>query len=190
MKRLFCLALACFLTLAGCSASNSDQPPGQQEQDPIDNLQEIKYAVIPMLMVDGKYYYDTGRESAVTARCGVMDGEITSTVDGTQIPFQDNQSNFGAGYSFQYGENDTIEVLIDDKWCVFEHRSGDGSLIRFEDAWYSQGDLSEETIAWIHWYNGLTTQEQREIDHFPDDLAALLEPPETVKPNETGALDD
>jgi len=30
------------------------------------------------------------------ARCGTMDGEITSTVDGTEIPTEDNQSNFGS----------------------------------------------------------------------------------------------
>ena len=32
------------------------------------------------------------------ARCGTMDGEITSTVDGTEIPTEDNQSNFGSGF--------------------------------------------------------------------------------------------
>jgi len=29
-----------------------------------------------------------------------MDGEITSTVDGCQIPTQDYQSNFGHGYGY------------------------------------------------------------------------------------------
>ncbi len=38
---------------------------------------------IPMVRIDGKLYYDTGRESIMDARCGTMDGEITSTVDGT-----------------------------------------------------------------------------------------------------------
>ena len=44
-------------------------------------------------MVDGKLYYDTGKESTISGRCGVMDGEITSTVDGSEIPTKDNQSN-------------------------------------------------------------------------------------------------
>ena len=39
-----------------------------------------------MVRIDGKLYYDTGRESIMDARCGTMDGEITSTVDGTEIP--------------------------------------------------------------------------------------------------------
>ena len=47
-----------------------------------------------MVMVDGKLYHDTGKESTISGRCGVMDGEITSTVDGSEIPTKDNQSNF------------------------------------------------------------------------------------------------
>lgn len=33
---------------------------------------------IPMVRIDGKLYYDTGRESIMDARCGTMDGEITN----------------------------------------------------------------------------------------------------------------
>ena len=61
----------------------------------------LEWDKIPMVMVDGKLYYDTGKESTVSARCGVMDGEITSTVDGSEIPTKDNQSNFGTGFEYQ-----------------------------------------------------------------------------------------
>ena len=67
---------------------------------------------IPMVRIDGKLYYDTGRESIMDARCGTMDGEITSTVDGTEIPTEDNQSNFGSGFGYQYGADDTIEIYM------------------------------------------------------------------------------
>ena len=77
---------------------------------------------IPMVRVNNKLYYDTGRESTVSERCGNMDGEITSTVDGTEIPMEDNQSNFGCGFGYQYGEDDTIEIYMNEKWFVFEHR--------------------------------------------------------------------
>ena len=70
---------------------------------------------IPMVRIDGKLYYDTGRESIMDARCGTMDGEITSTVDGTEIPTEDNQSNFGSGFGYQYGADDTIEIYMNDK---------------------------------------------------------------------------
>jgi len=76
-----------------------------------------------MVRIDGKLYYDTGRESIMDARCGTMDGEITSTVDGTEIPTEDNQSNFGSGFGYQYGaEDDTIEIYMNEKWFVFEYR--------------------------------------------------------------------
>ncbi len=77
---------------------------------------------IPMVRVNGKLYYDTGRESTISGRCGNMDGEITSTVDGTEIPTEDNQSNFGSGFGYQYGADDTIEIYMNEKWFVFEYR--------------------------------------------------------------------
>lgn len=78
---------------------------------------------IPMVMVDGKLYYDTGRESTIEGRCGTMDGEINSTVDASQVPTENNQSNFGSDFGYQYITESTIEVYLNDKWMVFEHRS-------------------------------------------------------------------
>ena len=75
--------------------------------------------LIPMVFVDGTLYCDIGEESTITARCGMMDGEITSTVNQNEEPFENDQSNFGTGYGYQYGPNRTIEILIDGKWCVF-----------------------------------------------------------------------
>ena len=79
-----------------------------------------KWDLIPMVMVDGKLYLDTGIESSVEARCRVMDGEITSAVDGTEKPTQDGESNFGTGYEYQYGPQEgTIEIFMNGKWWVF-----------------------------------------------------------------------
>lgn len=77
---------------------------------------------IPMVRVNDKLYYDTGKESTVSGRCGNMDGQITSEVDGSKIPTENNQSNFGTGFGYQYGEGDTIEVYMNEKWFVFEYR--------------------------------------------------------------------
>lgn len=79
-----------------------------------------KWDRIPMVMVNDKLYRDTGRESTAELRCGNMDGEITSTVDGSQIPAKNNESNFGSGFGYQYGADDTIEVYMNEKWFVFE----------------------------------------------------------------------
>lgn len=93
--------------------------------DSADNAKETADAMwdrIPMVRVNGRLYYDTGRESRETGRCGTMDGEITSTVDGTEIPMEDNQSNFGSGFGYQYGKDDTIEIYMNEKWVIFEYR--------------------------------------------------------------------
>lgn len=76
--------------------------------------------LIPMVMVNGTLYLDTGHESKIEARCGVMDGEITSQVDGSKQPTVDDQSNFGTGYSYQYGATEgTIELFMNGKWWIF-----------------------------------------------------------------------
>ena len=73
-----------------------------------------------MVMVNGELYLDTGKESTVMARCGMMDGEITSQVDGSKAPTMDNQSNFGTGYGYQYGPIEgTIEINMNGKWWIF-----------------------------------------------------------------------
>lgn len=76
--------------------------------------------LIPMVMVNGTLYLDTGHESTIEARCGVMDGEITSQVDGSKQPTVDDQSNFGTGYGYQYGAIEgTIELFMNGKWWIF-----------------------------------------------------------------------
>ena len=76
--------------------------------------------LIPMVMVNGTLYLDTGQESKIEARCGVMDGEITSQVDGSKQPTVDDQSNFGTGYGYQYGTTEgTIELFMNGKWWIF-----------------------------------------------------------------------
>lgn len=78
-----------------------------------------QWDLIPMVMVNGELYLDTGLESTVEGRCGVMDGEITSTVDGSEKPTEDNQSNFGSGFGYQYGTQGTIEIFMNDQWRIF-----------------------------------------------------------------------
>lgn len=86
----------------------------------VSETKEGQWDLVPMVMVDGKIYLDTGKESSVEARCGMMDGEITSSVDGTQKPTQNGESNFGTGYGYQYGSQEgTIEIYMNEEWRVF-----------------------------------------------------------------------
>ena len=67
---------------------------------------------IPMVMVDGNLYRSVSEVSNIDGRCGVMDGEITSTVDGTEVPSENGQSNFGAGYGYQIGDEKHFVVYM------------------------------------------------------------------------------
>ncbi|SHN84894.1 immunoglobulin-like domain-containing protein [Desulfitobacterium chlororespirans] len=74
----------------------------------------------PMVMIKGKLYLDTGKESDIKGRCGVMDGEVTSTVEPFEKPAQDNQSNFGSGYGYQFVDERSVDILMNGKWLRFE----------------------------------------------------------------------
>jgi len=74
-----------------------------------------------IVMINETLYYNTGNLSTVDGRCGNMDGMITSTVSKDEVPEVNDQSNFGTGYGYQY-INNTIEVLIDGEWFVFQKK--------------------------------------------------------------------
>lgn len=110
-QTILVLALICVLGFVVYSSLQNDTAPVT------DNEQRD---LIPMVMVDGVLYLDTGHTNTETLRCGTPDGEITSAVDRSEKPTVDNQSNFGTDYSYQYGAIEgTIELYINDKWCIF-----------------------------------------------------------------------
>ncbi|EJW96524.1 lipoprotein, partial [gut metagenome] len=74
----------------------------------------------PCVMVDGIIYKDTGYISSLPG-CGTMDGKIESTVAGTKMPTENNQSNFGSGYEYQISSKDHIIVMIDGKQEIFRN---------------------------------------------------------------------
>ncbi len=130
-KRMFTFTLALLLmfSLIGCGSKATAEDSGsadvstQSTNDAStlpDTTQDRPVTDAPMMvMVDNTLYQSTGEVSTVEGRCGVMDGEITSqTANGTDAPTENDQSNFGTGYSYQ-GMGDTLEVLIDGQWIVF-----------------------------------------------------------------------
>ena len=124
--------------------------------------------VVPAVMVDGELYFSTGEESTVSGRCGNMDGTITSTVDGTEYPTEDNQSNFGAGAGYQYGPAEhTIEVYMaegssEKRWIVFKKRT--------------HSEMAPEEL------EGVTM----EVTHVTDSLVTVVFENDTDKEIETG----
>lgn len=77
-------------------------------------------AVCPAVMIDGLLYFDTGYFSDEISEGDAYDGEITSQVDGSRIPEEDDQSNFGTGYGYRYGAAEgTVEVYMNGRWKIF-----------------------------------------------------------------------
>lgn len=117
MKKLIALVLTlvCVFGIVGCAKTPTHTPPSNVEEN-----QPEEYDLIPMVKVDGVLYLDTGYVNSEFRKCGTLDGEITSQVKGSQEPTENNQSNFGTGYGYQYGNTEgTIEIYMNDKWCIF-----------------------------------------------------------------------
>lgn len=120
MKRLGMLAICLVMILASCQGETSEKSVSTQESGvEISTTEEVQPQ--PMyVMVRGELYQSTGRESKLKVRCGTPDGEIQSTVDTSEKPQKDDESNFGTGYEYQFMGDDTIEVCIERQWIVFE----------------------------------------------------------------------
>lgn len=82
------------------------------------NSSNEEYDLPPMVKIDGVLYLDTGfRRSEAWSH---VDGEITSQVANSKKPTENDQSNFGTGYAYRFGETEgTVYVLIDTQWLVF-----------------------------------------------------------------------
>lgn len=102
--------------------SETDQlPPAAEESEAFD--------LPPMVMVNDILYQFSGSLSDDALRCGMMDGQITSEVDGSEIPFENNQSNFGTGYGYQYAAENGLEIYMpygnpdEMHWLQFEPKN-------------------------------------------------------------------
>lgn len=86
------------------------------------NISEEKPPQYPLprraIMVGGTLYLDTGYVSALM-RCGTLDGNIERVIEATEIPDEDGEANFSAE-GWQGGfEKGTLDVLIDNEFCIF-----------------------------------------------------------------------
>ena len=98
------LGIICLLCTVGCA---------RQEEE------SVQYDLIPMVMVDGVLYLDTGHNAAYVTG-DTYDREITSAVEGYEQPTENDQSNFGAGYRYRYGAREgTIEIEMNSICRIF-----------------------------------------------------------------------
>ena len=196
MKKIifFISVFLCFSLLAGCGGKQPvcapnpsaggaarlnlthGEPPAPEakERNETSSAQadsDAPMEKVPMLMLGGNLYCDTG-EVSTELRCGMMDGEITSSVEPWERPSEDGQSNFGSGYGYQYARKEgTVEVNVDGQWRVFKLRSE--LRVRYCDTWYSAEDVSDETLLWLLWFNSLGEDAQMCVSFTPPDLYEL-----------------
>lgn len=155
----------------------SSTPEGEETENTVGQLQpgeEPRAEKIPMVMAGGELYCDTGAVSD-QPRCGMMDGQISSSVEPWQRPSEDGQSNFGSGYGYQSGPDGTIEINIDGQWHVFQLRSK--MRVRYFDGWFDAADVSDETLRWLLWFNSLDPESQLAVSFVPLDLYELCDYP-------------
>lgn len=104
------LCTVCVLVLTSCAVNDS------KSELEIDSLNDLP----PMVMIDNELYFDANKQSSTNESVDAADGEITTTVKAGQKPTENNQSNFGAGYKYQYGKTPgTVEIFINGKWWVY-----------------------------------------------------------------------
>lgn len=139
-----------------------------------------KWDLIPMVMVNGELYLDTGIESSVEVRCGMIDGEITSTVDGSKKPTQNDQSNFGIGFGYQYGTESTIEIFMNEKWWIFAteearqklqfpNKNEESDVVIYNGKEYEKSELCNATLQWLE----LSEQERLLSSYLPPEFMTL-----------------
>ena len=111
---------------AGTPVQQTDEPQIQMDEtdgsDDMVTLSDLTeshpIANPPCVMVDGILYQDTGFVDSMVG-CGNMDGVIDSAVDATELPSENNQSNFGTGMSYQRSSEGQLIVYVDEEPRIF-----------------------------------------------------------------------
>ncbi len=126
MKRFFIISLImCSLFLSACENKSigiiggSDGPTAIFVGEENGNTDTVKKP-IRMIKVDGQLYYDSGKVSENTPRCGTMDGALKQVGAQHEIPKNDNECNFEGAEGYQHATSITKEVPIDGKWVIFK----------------------------------------------------------------------
>lgn len=126
MKKNILILIAVMMIFVACNKTN-ENVASKNENESLNVTSEKNpdkekaiYAYPAMVKVRGVIYVDTGYQNAMVT-CGTPDGQIKTTVDGTEKPKEDDESNFGKGYSYQTWDEQYVNVQIDNKWILFKN---------------------------------------------------------------------
>lgn len=119
MKKL--LLILWVLLISGCNMSTTNT----SETETIE-----ENSVAPNIMVNDHLYHSTGelydgrfyieaKEEDYNQQFEV-NGTITSSVEGYELPQENNQSNFGVGYEYHIVDAENVLVRIEGLWIRYE----------------------------------------------------------------------
>lgn len=103
----------------------------------------------PMIMFNGELYLDTGKQIPVEIDESAIIGEVRSSVNQSEKPTEEGQTNFvSIGSKYAHFE-DNIVVLINNEWVLFEKETADYTVEGHENNNYDKIStyLKEEFIS-------------------------------------------
>ena len=118
MRKYILILAAILLLTVGCGKQNPNENLKAENNSTKVNEEKVE-AYPKAVKVSGTLYEDTGYINAMV-KCGTPDGEIKTAVSEKELPVNDDESNFGTGYSYQVWEEGYINVQIDNKWILFK----------------------------------------------------------------------
>lgn len=119
---LFVLAAAWFVIFTFGGRKAPDMPERTENPDAEQKIicvADEDFSAAPMMVINGRLYYDTG-EVSDNPVFSELDGRLENSVLSGQVPGAEGESNFGTGYGYRYGINDTVEVEIDGVRHIFK----------------------------------------------------------------------
>lgn len=118
MKKVLVLCMSLIL-LAGCNRTSVGVIGGSDGPTAIFVGEKATAQGVKLIRADGELYYDTGKDSDLTPRCGTLDGELKMTGMECDVPMEDGGSNFEAN-GYQNATSITKEVPLEGKWRIFK----------------------------------------------------------------------
>ena len=86
-----------------------------------------------MVKIDGKLYYETGRDSNALITIGRVSGDILDRIDGSSIPQNECETNFPA-YAYITVDEETVAILEGDDCEEFKKLPDDVDVSKYSYA--------------------------------------------------------
>ncbi len=204
MRKFITYILCSFMTFSLIGCGNNESQTETEESTAIveesEIVEEEEYVPIEekvhTIRINGVNYYDTNRtvSSIEEATEDTITGEIKSFVSRDEFPNEDNQSNFGVGYTYQIKNEDFAYLNINGEWHLFCSNEDGKNVITFNDRVFLKTELSAETLEWLEKYNELSEDEKLATSSIPAELIdevifdvedAEIEAKDTQENNET-----